>query len=267
MYKKVINGKEHYLYDNEEEFRLYNKNTETVENWREANEGDWCFSDDGKVTQILKKGELIKNDRKNKTPYIRTLLGTYISDDTSRMEGDPPKNIYSFSSGKDHRESARTRTKPTGHELVFARYVSQGVDPYESYMQAFPTNNYKYATYQANQLLRTERIQKLISKEIEESLSETGISRDYLLLKMKEIIDEEDVKDSDKIRAIELLMKITNMFPSSERKSETLTVFQGFSPEQLEALRHGRNEMIGEMKVEKENGEIVQASIEKPEES
>jgi hypothetical protein len=35
-------------------------------------------------------------------------------------------------------------------------------------------------------------------------------------------------------------MKVRGMFPSSEQKSESLTVFQGFTPEQLKAIQNGK---------------------------
>ena len=76
----------------------------------------------------------------------------------------------------------------------------------------------------------------MISKENIESLDKIGINRDYLFEKTKEVIENLDGKDSDKLRAIELLMKIKDMFPKEEKR-EALTVFQGFSREQLQKLK------------------------------
>ena len=51
----------------------------------------------------------------------------------------------------------------------------------------------------------------------------------------KNIIDNAEGKDGDKLRAIELMMKIAGMFPN-DKKTESLTVFQGFSEEQLKKI-------------------------------
>ena len=45
----------------------------------------------------------------------------------------------------------------------------------------------------------------------------------------------------------ELLAKISDMMPNSEKRSESLTVFQGFTPEQLTALSSDGAKMIGKM--------------------
>ena len=75
----------------------------------------------------------------------------------------------------------------------------------------------------------------MISKESAKSLKKIGIDSDYLFSKTKDVIENLDGKDSDKLRAIELLMKIKDMFPKEEKR-EALTVFQGFSSEQLKKL-------------------------------
>jgi hypothetical protein len=75
----------------------------------------------------------------------------------------------------------------------------------------------------------------LVEEEIEVILSEIGASKQYLLEMTKGIIDNYDGKDSDKLRAIELMMKIAGMFPN-EKKTESLTVFQGFTKEQLDKI-------------------------------
>ena len=48
----------------------------------------------------------------------------------------------------------------------------------------------------------------------------------------KEIVDKDEARDSDKLRALEMLMKIAGMFPK-EKRTESLAVFEGFSKEKL----------------------------------
>jgi len=152
------------------------------------------------------------------------------------MDGDPPKNIYSFSGGKNHREIRRTRQLPTSREVVFSKYVAKGIDPITAYLRAFPTKNRQYAKYSANTLLKQERITKMVSKEIGVALKNVGVDKEYLLSKAKDVIDDPESKNSDRIRAIELLMKIDDMFPSTQKSSESLTIFQGFTPERLKEI-------------------------------
>ena len=59
----------------------------------------------------------------------------------------------------------------------------------------------------------------------------------------KNIIDNIDGKDGDKLRAIELMMKIAGMFPN-DKKTESLTVFQGFSEEQLKRINSSDTKVL-----------------------
>ena len=127
-----------------------------------------------------------------------------------------------------------------GREFIFAQYIAKGMDPIEAYLSSFPTNKRKHAELSAKLLLKTKRVQKLITQKIEEKMDSLGISEDWLLDEVKNVISGRDAQDNNKLRALELLMKVRGMFPSSEQKSESLTVFQGFTPEQLKAIQNGK---------------------------
>ena len=116
--------------------------------------------------------------------------------------------------------------------------------PEQAYLRIFPTNNSKYAQTASNALLKTERIQKMVSEEVKKMLGNVGIDEEYLLFQAKNIIDNIDGRDSDKLRAIEMLMKISGMFPN-DKKTESLTVFQGFTSEQLKELEPSKVNVIG----------------------
>ena len=83
----------------------------------------------------------------------------------------------------------------------------------------------------------------MVSEEIKKSLSKVGIDEEYLLDNAKIIVDKLESKDSDKLRALDMLMRIAGMFPKDTQK-ESLTVFQGFSNEQLKQLRDAEIKMI-----------------------
>ena len=81
----------------------------------------------------------------------------------------------------------------------------------------------------------------LIDKEIEILLSDTGITKTYLLEQTKGVVDKNDTRDSDKLRALETLMKISGLL-SNDKKTESLALIQeftGFSQEKLNAFKAG----------------------------
>ena len=82
MEYQKIKGKRHYVYDDMEEFKEDHPNI-TVGNWRDANEGDWVWSDDDRIVQLLKvSGIKHPNDRKNyklSKGYVRTIVGTFLN--------------------------------------------------------------------------------------------------------------------------------------------------------------------------------------------
>lgn len=237
MLIRVIKKKEHILYDNEKEFRLYNQSP--IKYWKDGEEGDWIRSDDGKVCQVLKDGEM-SNSR-----YIRCLMGTYVMSQT--MKGDPPKNIYSMARDEWCLDRRMEREEPNSREWIFGKYVASGMDVTDAYIKAFKTNSREYAGLWAKRLLKTKRVQNIVSNEISKAMDDLGITDDYLLIATKEVIDGGD-KDSDKVRAIRMLMEIRDMFPKESKTTESLTVFQGFSRDQLDAFKDAKR--IGKIEAE-----------------
>ncbi len=238
MYKKTIKKVNHYLYDSITEYNLYHNKKPVY--WKQGNEGDWVVSDDGQVCQILKKGVM------NGKSYIRCLLGTHFLQ--NEMDGDPPKNIYSFTRDNFGTDNRLKREKPNTKEWIFGKYVANGIDPKEAYKKAFGSKSDEYAKIWSKRLLTTKRVSNIVSKEIREMMDELGITDDYLLASAKEVIDTTD-KDADKVRAIRMLMEIKDMFPKQNSQTESLTVFQGFSKEQLSALKDSKQ--IGTIEAEK----------------
>ena len=90
----------------------------------------------------------------------------------------------------------------------------------------------------------------MISQKIEEQMDSLGLSEEWLLDEVREIIENRGAKDNNTLRALDMLMKIRGMFPTSEQKTESLTVFQGFSPEQLEAIQKGNTKKLKSVEAE-----------------
>ena len=232
---KVIKKIKHYVYDSEEEFRVQYPKYGVVKAWREGNEGDWVFTDDNCVVQVLKR-DILKSHTNRKEIYIRTICGQRMIRDKKDLIGEVSSNIYSFSrqNPKDKKLSSR--------EIMFARYVASGISPVESYKKAFPTNNHEYAKMKSRQLVSTTRVQSMIKEEVQKALHGVGVTPEYLIERFKDIADLSE-RDSDKLRSLESLAKIAGIFDSNTEK-EQLTVWTGFTPEQLNAIKGDGNARI-----------------------
>jgi hypothetical protein len=224
---KDIKDDRHYLYDNLEEFNAFVQNTPIIDDWRDGKLGDWVLTDDYYACQVLKRSMI------GKKMCIRTLCGTYDIDGSVVMLGDNGivDNIYSFS-GKHSFDTDKVSVK----QQLFAQYVAKGENAINAYKKAHPdAKSESYIKQRTNNLLKTESVQKMIKKEIQECLASEGVSPEWIIGKYKTVVDMAD-RESDCLRALESLTKIAGMFDTQDTKSEQLTVWAGFSPEQLEAL-------------------------------
>ena len=240
MKKRIVKGKEHILYDNIDEARVAIPNIIVQDDWREAKTADWIITDDGKVCEVLESGTL------NGQRYVRTVVGMFRCASSIKIEGDMRANIYNFQ-GLNSNTVTKNRIKPTRQEHLFAKYVIKGDNVIDAFKKAYPkAKSPSYIKEKTNLLLRTERVKELIDKEIQKLLEETDISPKYLLLKAKEIVDNEEGRDSDKLSSLKILMEISGMLGKKEQKTESIQLFQGFSPEQLKVLEGGNVKKIGE---------------------
>ena len=121
---------------------------------------------------------------------------------------------------------------------MFAQFVAKGENIVDAFLKAYPTNNRRYAEGQAKILLKAKRVQKLIRDEIDKVLVDADITPLYLLEQMRSIVDSGDSQDRDKIQAIKTLMQISGMM-DTEKRTESVAVFQGFTKEQLDAIGSG----------------------------
>ena len=230
---KEIKGVKHFVYSLTE---WETKHPESkLESWRVGQEGDWVLTDDEHVVQILKKVKY------NNISIVRCVTGTYDINGSELMMSEIPENIYSFSK-KDKYKTVKNRKKVNTKEFLFAQYVARGVDITDSYIKAFDTDNKDYAKLKAQQLMRTERIKKVVSEEIRDILDSEGVTPNYIIQVFKQVTDLAD-KDGDRLRALESLAKISGLF-ETEKKSEQLTVFAGFTDEQLKAINDGQSKKL-----------------------
>ena len=236
LYTKKVKGVKYNLYKDETEFRKYHPDEKIVPEWREAQIGEWIKSDDGKVMSIIHRWNMkdtsISNNKKNN--FVRTLLGTASTGKYTKLLGEPVKNVYRFINYKNNKGV-------TIREKNFAKMVAMGAKPTEAYLNCFETNDYDYARKRSMALLREKRVKTMVDKEVELLLDDLGISKSYLLEQMKNVVDNKEARDGDKLRALETLMKISGLL-NTEKKSESVALIQeftGFSKEKLKAFEQG----------------------------
>ena len=238
---KVIKSVQHYVYDNIKEFEAFQSNKPLTYDWRLANEGDWVLTDDDFVCQILKKGYV------GTTEYVRTILGMFsVNNKKVEMLGEEgiAENIYSFSGNYKAIQDYK-KGKANTKETLFARYVAAGVDAIESFKKVYPNaKKESYIKDKTQRLLKKESVQNMIKEEIKEVLATEGVTPEWIIAKYRDIVDLSE-RDTDKLRSLDALSKISGLF-DTEQKKEQLTVWAGFSPEQLEALNNGgETKLIG----------------------
>ena len=249
---KQIKNTNHYLYDNIEEYQTSFPDRAVRHNWRHGDEGEWVFTDDGFVCQILKKSKIKQKNRS--VTCVRTVCGTFLARDRKKeMLGEDgiAENIYTFSgtnvSQKDFNERGRN-----SRELLFAKYVAGGLGAIESYKKAYPeARSSNYIKNRTDKLLKTETIRKMIDKQIEEILNEEGVTPNWLIERYKTIADLAE-SDTAKLRSLDSLSKIAGLFDLAEKKSEQVTIWAGFLPEQLEEVKkHGEPELVAHAEKDK----------------
>ena len=245
---KEIKGTKHYLYDNEQEIKIQFPEIAVKNNWRNGQEGEWIFTDDDNVCQILRKFAIKETNGKG-THCIRTVVGTFqVRNKTRKMLGEDgvAENIYRFS-GKNAKQGDLSKK-----QTLFARYIATGVNPKDAYKTAYPTaKKDKYINEKVNSLLKTESIISMIDKKIQEILDEEGVSPNYIIQRYKTIADVAE-SDSNRLRALDSLSKMSGLFATESKKSEQLTVWAGFTPEQLESIKDGKKELLAHKEKEAE---------------
>ena len=241
-YQKIRN-KRHYVYDDIDEFRAHNPNTEVKKDWKTANEGDWVYTDDGRIVQLLKVSSNIKhhNDRKNykyADGWVRTIVGTFIINKTSTMDSDFTKhpNRYTFSGTKP--QSTKERKNITNKEKMFATNVAVGMGIVKSYMDAFDSDDTIKSKKKAVMLIKQDRVMREIEKSVMDIAKNMGLDHEYVLGKLKLLADNSE-DDNIVLQSAKEIGKIIGTTGNTVKQKELgmIGMFQGFSPQQLEEAK------------------------------
>lgn len=237
---RTIKGIERIIYSSEAEFRKDHPDVSLEKNWRKAPEDAWVLTDNKKVVQVIARKDILRRNKKYE--FIRTAYGQFLCEDYVRIDGEPKNNIYTFG-GKSWYEYVNDRKEPTKREFMFAKYYTTESNAVEAYMKAYGTGTTKNAKEKSSLLLKQRRVIDLINTEFQKALDENEASPTYLVREMKGIIDDASSNNRDKIQSIKVLMQVSGML-STEKKTESVTVFQGFSQEQLDAIKQQKPKAI-----------------------
>ena len=255
MEEREIKGITHYVYEDIDEFREHHPNTVVRPDWRDSDENDWVYSDDGRIVQLLKVSKKVShpNDRKNYTfakGWIRTIVGSFINRPNTKMDTDfsSHSNRYTFSKTiKNASQRVTERTKVTNKEKHFATNVVVGMGAIEAYKNAYKEISDQKASKKATILLKQERVMKEIEKSVLDVAKEMGVDHKYVLNKLKNLADYSE-DDNIILQSTKELGKIVGTSGTVIKQRETglLGVFQGFSQEELEGASKGQKKLNGD---------------------
>ena len=240
MEYRVIKKVRHYVYDDIEEFNQHNPNESVHKDWRTSNEGDWVYSDDGRIVQLLKVKNEIKhpNDRKNykfAKGYVRTVVGTFLNRNTTKMDTDFSQhgNRYTFSKTiKNPSERVYKREKTTNKEKIFATNVAVGMGPVKAYMDAFKEDKEDTAKKKAAILLKQRRVIREVEKSVMDVAKDLGIDHTYVLQSLK-LLAESTEDENIALQSLKEMGKAIGTLGGGVKKIETgvMGLFKGFSPD------------------------------------
>ena len=243
MEKQTIKGVPHYVYDTYEEFKKNCPSEEVHNNWRTGNEGDWVWSDDNRIVQLLKVSKNVNHpgDRKNykyANGWVRTVVGSFLNRHTVKMDTDflQHPNRYTFSKTiKDTSKRVKERTKVTNKEKQFATNIVVGMGAVKAYKKAYNEMSDNKAGKKAAVLLKQERVMKEIEKSVLDVAKTLGIDHEYILGKLKHLADYSE-DDNIILQSTKELGKIVGTSGSNVKQIETgiVGMFQGFGSEDLQ---------------------------------
>ena len=253
--KRVIKGIAHYVYDDIDEFQETHPNTVVHPDWKIANEGDWVYSDDDRIVQLLKVSNNVKHhsDRKNykfAKGWIRTVVGSFLNRPNIKMDTDFDNhpNRYTFSTTiKNTANRVYKREHVTNKEKEFATNIVVGLGAIDAYKKAYSEMSDQKARKKATILLKQERVMKEIEQSVLDVAKEMGVDHKYVLNKLKNLADYSE-DDNIVLQSAKELGKIVGTTGNVVKQRETglLGVFQGFTSDQIEGATREQKKLSNE---------------------
>tara|TARA_R100001594_G_scaffold143438_1_gene191369 strand:+ start:569 stop:1294 length:726 start_codon:yes stop_codon:yes gene_type:complete len=228
-----VNRIKHNVYDSIDELP---PNIKPLRDWRKANIGDWVFTDDDCIIQILRRGTMLRKN--GQMAYVGTCTGTFTVSKETIMDADKRNNIYSFGGNATPEEVVVNRKKMTANEELFVTYISQGLSPEDAYVKAFPTNNKRYARMKAVNLIKTERVKTAVKEELKPILEELAIDERMVLEGIR--VEAQTAEKSDtRLKALFKLSDILDLEDKNSAKVQQVTgiAFQGLTDDMIDVAQ------------------------------
>ena len=255
MEKKSIRSKAHYVYDVRDELREHHPNKVVKTDWRNADEEDWVYSDDGRIVQLLKVSKSVNHpgDRKNykyAKGWVRTIVGSFLNRPNIKMDTDfsSHANRYTFSKSINNAgRRVKERKKVTRKEREFATNIVVGMGAVDAYKKAYTEMSNDKARKKATILLKQERVMKEIEKSVLDVAKGLGIDHEYILGKLKNLADYSE-DDNIILQSTKELGKIVGTSGTTVKQREVglLGVFQGFSPDEIEGAARDQKQITAQ---------------------
>lgn len=233
MREYVVNNISHKVYEKDEV-----PVDITYKDWKDGTLGDWVLADDDCVIQIIRTGTMFRAKGKlRKVDYVGTCTGTFLKDGKMKMDTDRRENIYSLSGRLSSKQVLEQREKLTGREELFIHNLEKKMSLKDAYINAFKTDNEKYAEARAMLLVKTERVKKEMHKRLEPILAKLGIDDELVLDGIKQIATCAE-KDSDRLKALTELSEVLEIKDKGTKVQEITgmsakQLFSGFSDNEI----------------------------------
>tara|TARA_R110000751_G_scaffold52103_4_gene113808 strand:+ start:2040 stop:2819 length:780 start_codon:yes stop_codon:yes gene_type:complete len=256
--KKSIKNNVHYVYDDIEEFKIDHPNNVVEPDWRKANEGDWVWSDDARIIQLLKVSKSVNHpsDSKNykyANGWVRTVVGSFVNRHNVKMDTDfsSHPNRYTFSKTINNTGSrVRERKNITRKEKEFVTNIVVGMKAVDAYKKAYNEMSQNNAQKKATILLKQERVMSEIEKSVLDIAKNLGIDHQYVLSNLKNLADHSE-DDNIILQSTKELGKIVGTSGNTIKQKEVglLGVFQGFSQDEIEGATRGQKQITSKVEV------------------
>jgi|19_taG_2_1085344.scaffolds.fasta_scaffold05064_6 hypothetical protein len=222
MREYTVNDEIHHIFTPE----AAPKGLNWKENWQKSKKGDWVMADDGYIIQVLDI-----NDTKMGKMY-KTCIGTYTA--TTGMDTKDRKDRHSIS-GKSSYEKLIDRKVPTNKEILFAARLAGGQGPTEAYLAIYDTKNENTAKKKAAILIKTERIKKILKKDLEDVFEDLGADT-RSMVEVVWNVAQNGKNDSDRLKAASMMWEAADLV-EKHKVTEVRGLFQGYDPTQIEDFK------------------------------
>jgi hypothetical protein len=231
-----VNSIKHIVYDSKDELP---ESIHVVDDWKSAEAGDWVRADDNCYIQILRKGKMHASMGRNRLRYyVGTCTGTFPTSKKATMDTSRRINIYSFGGDKRSNDILIDRKELSGAESLFVINLAKGLSPKNAYLDAFPTNNSRYAHHKSAQLVKTERVYNAMKEELKPILKKLEVDEEWYVENMKSIV-ELGQSESNRLKALIELGDVMDVKDKNQTKITQISgaVFKGFGEDILEEVK------------------------------